>query len=242
MTVEIDVLYNGFPGTASNSFLGWSSITLLRSQDRLCLVDTGAHGARLWLIQALKNRGLECRDIDFVFLTHLHFDHADNVSLFPQAIFYFSKAEWNYANNLNDPVVEEGVLPLLKTFDKVLLEKDGQEIMPGVYSLMTPGHTPGSSSLLVDGLNGKTVITGDAVKNLIELATGNVAMTQSIKTSQKSIKKIKALAKWVVPGHDCLLGIDEGRIFRKGENTITLTLPDGIFIDGKNVVALSLDK
>jgi glyoxylase-like metal-dependent hydrolase (beta-lactamase superfamily II) len=205
-------------------------------------VDTGGHGARLWLIQALKDRGVSCNDIDSVFLTHLHFDHADNVSLFPHAVFYCSKLEWDYANKANDPAVQEGVLPLLRVFDKVFLQKDGEEVIPGVSFLLTPGHTPGSGSLLVDGPEGKTAIAGDAVKNLVELATENVSMTQAVEVSQKSIKKIKSLAKWVLPGHDCLLRIEGDRVLREGENIVTITLPDGIYIGGKNIIELRLDR
>jgi glyoxylase-like metal-dependent hydrolase (beta-lactamase superfamily II) len=241
-SVKIDILYNGFPGKASNTFLGWSTIALLRSGTELCLVDTGGHGARLWLLQALKERGLTCGDIGSVFLTHLHFDHIANVSLFPRAIFYCSKVEWDYANTVDDPVVQEGVLPLLRSFGRVLLEKDGEEVMPGVSFLLTPGHTPGCGSLLIDGPEGKTAIAGDAIKNRVELATGSVGMTQAAEVSQKSIEKVKAAARWVLPGHDCLLRLDGGRVVPEGENVVTITFPDGISVGGKSVVELRLDR
>ncbi|MDR2529616.1 MAG: MBL fold metallo-hydrolase [Synergistaceae bacterium] len=239
--VKIDVLFHGFPGKASNTFLGWSTIVLLRREKRLCLVDTGGHGARLWLLQALKDRGLHPNDVDSVFLTHLHFDHIANVSLFPRAMFYLGQVEWEYANTVEDPVVQEGVLPLLRAFKKTLLKKDGEEVLPGVSFLLTPGHTPGSASLLVDeGI--KTAISGDAIKNRVELATGNVGMTQAAEVSRKSVEKVKALAARVLPGHDCALRLEGGRVVPEGDNTITITLPDGITIGGGNVVDLRLDR
>jgi len=240
--VKIDVLFYGFPGKASNTFLGWSTIALLRSEKRLCLVDTGGHGARLWLLQALKDRGLSCDDIDSVFLTHLHFDHIANASLFPHAVFYCGRTEWEYANTTEDHAVQEGVLPLLRSFRKVLLEKDGEEIMSGVSLLLTPGHTPGSASLLVEGSDGKTVIAGDAIKNRVELATGSVGMTLAAEASRQSIEKVKAAAPRVLPGHDCVLLLKGGSVVPDGENVISITFPEGITIGGKGVIDLRLDR
>ncbi|MCL2205055.1 MAG: MBL fold metallo-hydrolase [Treponema sp.] len=239
---KIDVLYNGFPGKASNTFLGWSSIILLRSEKRNCLVDTGAHGARLWLLQALKDRGLSCADIDSVFLTHLHFDHIANASLFPHAEFYCTRIEWEYANIATDEPIQEGVLPLLRSFKKVFLEKDGMEIMPGASFLLTPGHTPGSASLLIDDPAGKTAIVGDAIKNRVELATGHVAQATDPEVSRRSIEMIKALAVRVLPGHDCALQVKGDSVIPEGENEITITFPDGITIGGKGSIELRLDR
>ena len=239
---KIDVLYNGFPGKASNTFLGWSSIILLRSEKRICLVDTGGHGARLWLLQALKDRGLSCADIDSVFLTHLHYDHTANVSLFPHAVFYLSRLEWEYANLQDDASVQEGVLPLLRSFKKTLLEKDGEEVMPGVSFMLTPGHTPGSASLLLDGLEGKTAIVGDAIKNRVELITGEVLQATNPEGSSRSIAKVKAIATRVLGGHDCALRIEGGSVVPEGENVITITFPEGITIGGKGVINLQLDR
>jgi glyoxylase-like metal-dependent hydrolase (beta-lactamase superfamily II) len=241
VSVKIDVLFYGFPGKGSNTFLGWSTIALLRSEDRLCLVDTGAHGARLWLLQALEERGISCDAIDSVFLTHLHFDHCANVGLFPRAVFYCSRSEWDYANTKEDPVVQEGVLPQLRVFRKVLLEKDDEEVMPGVRFCLTPGHTPGSASLVIDEPEGKAVIAGDAIKNRAELATGSVGMTQAAEISRKSIEKVRKIARRVLPGHDCWLKIEGDSVVPEGENTITITLPEGIAIQGSGVVQLRLD-
>lgn len=242
MPVEIDVLFYGFPGKANNTFLGWSTIALLRTKDNLCLVDTGGHGARPMLLQALKDRGLSCGDIDSVFLTHLHFDHIASAGLFPHAMFYCSRTEWEYANTQNDMFVQEGVLPLLRTFRKTLIETEGEEIFSGVQCLFTPGHTPGSLSLLMDGADGKTVITGDAIKNRAELATGSVGMTLAAETSKKSIDKVKNIARRILPGHDCMLRLEkDGRVVPESDNSVTITFPDGIAIQGQNSIKLQLD-
>ena len=75
MTAGLDVLYYGFPGKANLTYLGWSTIALLKTNGRNILLDTGGSGARAMLIQALEDRGMSADDIDGVFLSHLHFDH-----------------------------------------------------------------------------------------------------------------------------------------------------------------------
>src|SRR5579872_410887 len=47
------------------------------------IVDPGAN--RDLLFEKLKTRGLSLEDIDYVFITHHHLDHAMNVGLFPNA-------------------------------------------------------------------------------------------------------------------------------------------------------------
>ena len=103
--------------------------------------------------------------ISTVFLTHLHFDHIANINLFPHATFILSRKEWEYANTRDDLFVMEGSLPLLRSFKKRLVEIDGEELLPGITCLHTPGHTPGCLSLVVDMKEkGRWVIAGDAIK------------------------------------------------------------------------------
>ena len=58
--------------------------------------------------------------------THLHFDHAVNVDMYPNATFVCSRAEWEYANNeiLRDKFIELPALPVLENGRLVLVEDD----------------------------------------------------------------------------------------------------------------------
>lgn len=78
---QVDVLIQGFLGRAvCHGGLGWSTITLLRGEDRVILLDVGAFGVR-------------AQDVTDVVLTHAHYDHAVNFTLFPNATVWIGDAD-----------------------------------------------------------------------------------------------------------------------------------------------------
>jgi N-acyl homoserine lactone hydrolase len=76
---QIDVLVQGFPGKAvCRGGLGWSTVALVREDDRAILLDVGAFGVRPVLIKELAARGLKPCDVSDVILIHAHYDHSIN--------------------------------------------------------------------------------------------------------------------------------------------------------------------
>jgi len=82
-------------------------IWLLRSNDRLILVDTGydeGEGLRRKRpihrtpAAALAAVNADPRDIDTVIITHLHYDHAGGLHFFPNATFHLQSRELVWAN------------------------------------------------------------------------------------------------------------------------------------------------
>ncbi len=59
-------------------------------RDELGLGEIGSTKAELSRI------GLEPEDIDIVLLTHLHFDHVDNIAEFPNARVILNEIEWRF--------------------------------------------------------------------------------------------------------------------------------------------------
>jgi glyoxylase-like metal-dependent hydrolase (beta-lactamase superfamily II) len=53
---------------------------------RAAFVDTGTNGSVPLLIDALHQQNLDVADVDFVFLTHIHLDHAGGAGLLMQAL------------------------------------------------------------------------------------------------------------------------------------------------------------
>ena len=53
---------------------------------RAAFVDTGTNDSVPLLIDALRQRDLDVADVDFVFLTHIHLDHAGGAGLLMQAL------------------------------------------------------------------------------------------------------------------------------------------------------------
>jgi N-acyl homoserine lactone hydrolase len=110
------------------------------------------------LAAQLDQLGVKPSDIKAMAISHTHPDHIGNVEMFPTAMLYVQKAEyeWPGANNAprfkpEHPVTE--------------LEGDRDIFGDGSLTILsTPGHTPGHQSLLVKlPHTGPVVLSGDAV-------------------------------------------------------------------------------
>ena len=77
----LDVLTYGFALSTDQGSFGYSTNSLLRAGNNNILVDTGPSSRRPFLVKSLKAKGLEAADIDIVVLTHMHWDHCQNLSL-----------------------------------------------------------------------------------------------------------------------------------------------------------------
>ncbi len=136
--------------------------------------DGGAH--RTMLEAALASLGHRADEVQLVINTHLHFDHAGGntameadarvVSAFPNARFVVQAGEHAYATGTNErtaasyfprnwePIREQGAFDLIS---------GSQEIVAGIRSLPTPGHTPHHQSVLIDGGGEVACFLGDVI-------------------------------------------------------------------------------
>ena len=110
------------------------------------------------LAAQLDQLGVKPSDIKAIAVSHTHPDHIGNVELFPAAMLYVQKAEYDWPGTNNAPRFK-AEHPVTK------LEGDRDVFGDGsVTILSTPGHTPGHQSLLVKlPKTGAVVPTGDAV-------------------------------------------------------------------------------
>jgi N-acyl homoserine lactone hydrolase len=110
------------------------------------------------LAAQLDQLGLKPSDIKAVAVSHTHPDHVGNVEMFPAAMLYVQKAEYEWPGANNAPRFKPEH-PVTK------LEGDRDVFGDGsVVILSTPGHTPGHQSLLVKlPKTGAILLSGDAV-------------------------------------------------------------------------------
>ncbi|MGX1164535.1 N-acyl homoserine lactone hydrolase [Bradyrhizobium sp. USDA 372] len=110
------------------------------------------------LAAQLEQLGIKPDDVKAMAVSHTHPDHTGNVELFPQAVLYVQKAEYDWPGANNTPRFKPSHPAELLTGDKDVFG-DGS-----VTILSTPGHTPGHQSLLVKlPKTGAVVLSGDAV-------------------------------------------------------------------------------
>ncbi|MET4244559.1 N-acyl homoserine lactonase family protein [Bradyrhizobium barranii] len=110
------------------------------------------------LAAQLEQLGLKPDDVKAMAVSHTHPDHTGNVELFPQAMLYVQKAEYDWPGANNEPRFKPSHPVELLAGDKDVFGDGSLTI------LSTPGHTPGHQSLLVKlPKTGAVVLSGDAV-------------------------------------------------------------------------------
>jgi N-acyl homoserine lactone hydrolase len=208
---EIKLIYPGFWGRFSwgtaegpDMILGVSTVVLVQASGRNMLFDNGQFGTRGYLLSRLKDYELEPKDIDDVFVTHLHYDHAHNMELFPQATFVMHPDAIEAA--VNAPPNDWAMLRDAPVFfrDKTIRHvRDGDEIAEGVVVMETPGHTACMLSLDIAMPEGRTVLGSDALTNAAALIHGEPGLVlYDHEAARKSIQRMASIAEIVYPGHE----------------------------------------
>lgn len=220
---EVDLLLQGFTLGTDQGSAAFCGVTLVRSTKTI-LVDVAHTGRRELLLAGLEQRGLRPQDIDLVVLTHAHWDHMLNVDLFTNAEIIISTNERRYASAPNP---DDWATP---SYTGMILERmrlrevsEGDEIDAGVRILDTPGHSPGSITLLVEDEAGTIGVTGDALPNArCALAGTPYLIFYDEVVARESAAKIKAHCRTLYPGHD--------RPFRLEGDSVTYLMPSSIRI------------
>lgn len=154
------------------AFEGMINAFLVNTGDRLVLIDTGA--GNLYgkdgggLVAAIRAAGYTPDQVDDIFITHLHEDHAgglvlDGKPVFANAIVHVSKRDADFwLNDANQAQVDALLKPFFPAIQKVVAPYvaagrfkpfDGDApLLPGLTPIAAPGHTPGHTFyLLQDG-------------------------------------------------------------------------------------------
>lgn len=235
MRFQVTILFAGFSGKLPNCAHGWGTWALIRDGKHNILLDTGGVGLRLNFHKILEEQGVKAEEIDYVLLTHMHFDHVCNMDLLPNATFVLSQREWEHANDMEnrDLFIQESAILPMRNAKKIFVKEDGQQILPGITALMTPGHTPGSVSYVLHQDHGEAwVLAGDAAKNRGELCTRDVQMSLNPADSAASLEKIVRTADRILPGHDGWIRVEDERLLPEGGNDVELVFAQGITVNG----------
>jgi N-acyl homoserine lactone hydrolase len=158
---------------------------------------------------ALVRAGINPQDVEYVLLTHLHWDHMGNCDLFPEARVLVQRREMRYAaapgrffekSFLSAPS-GWGRAPYLVPNLELL---DGPTtIAPGLSVLPVPGHTPGSQAIVAVTTHGTFCISGDAVctyENVErDLPPG---FHVDVDDSMDSMDRMRDAADYLLPSHD----------------------------------------
>lgn len=196
--------------------LRMSNAYVIELPSALVLVDAGSPGDTQKILSRLNSfRG---KPLHLIYITHAHLDHygaaasIQRATNAPLAIHAedagaMSKGETHLGQVRGRGRLTAALMPLVKrlfpvepvTADHVI--QDGQDLqdfgLPG-YVLHTPGHTPGSTSLIVDG---RLAFVGDLF-NTFGVPHSQRLYANDWSEIEKSLERLKALdLEWLYPGH-----------------------------------------
>jgi glyoxylase-like metal-dependent hydrolase (beta-lactamase superfamily II) len=123
----------------------------------------GSGGGPEPLERGLSEFGLVPEDIDYVVLTHLHYDHASNNDLFSDSEFLIQRTEYETARK---PLpMFETTYPAFTTDsiddDQLTLLEGDYRLCDGIELLQTPGHSTGMQSVVVETSTGPVALVAD---------------------------------------------------------------------------------
>ena len=196
--------------------------------DRVVLIDTGVgtiNGAGFFgpefrsgmFLESLAAHGVRPDDVTDVLFTHLHFDHVGWSTqkgrvVFPRATYRCDTRDWAHFVG-PDPGATKKLSPL----EGQLEPWDGSgTVLPGIDLQAAPGHTPGSTVVVVSSGSERAVLLGDAVHGPVELVDeewgtiGDVDPELAVRTRNALARELEGTDTPVVAAH--FPGLEFGRL------------------------------
>ncbi|MFW3146292.1 MAG: MBL fold metallo-hydrolase [Thermoplasmatota archaeon] len=194
MMVCIKVLIEGRAARIPEGWKAYSTTALLEDMGRKILVDPGS---RPDLVGLMTEKRVRPDEIDMIYLTHYHLDHAMNIRMLPLV-----------------PIVDSEYL-----YRGIEISRH-QGCLPGtgIRILPTPGHTNDHSSLLAHSGRGLEVICGDLfwfqegdepIEDMTSLLELEDPLAQDREALAKSRRMVVDMADVIIPGHGPEIVLDE---------------------------------
>ncbi|WP_159349302.1 N-acyl homoserine lactonase family protein [Roseomonas harenae] len=166
--------------------------------------------------EVLRGVGTEPDGVSDVILTHLHYDHAGNLGLFPRSRLHLQDREMAFATGRNmcfgcirQAFEVEDVVAMVRAVhaDRAVFHDGEGEVAPGVTLHRVGGHTDGLQMVRVDTARGPLVLAGDASHYYANMERENPfpivfdlgAMAQGWRTARRLARGDESL---IIPGHD----------------------------------------
>ncbi|MBX3604455.1 MAG: MBL fold metallo-hydrolase [Piscinibacter sp.] len=207
---------------------------LVNTGGKLVLIDAGAgslFGPTLGkLVANLKAAGYQPEQVDEIYITHMHPDHvgglaADGKPVFANAVVRADQRDadfWLSQANLDAAAKEskgffQGAMASLKPYVDAgrfkAIEQDG-ELVPGISSIATHGHTKGHRNYVIESKGQKLVLWGDLMHvAAVQFATPAVTIQFDTDSKAALAQRRKAFAAaarggyWIGAAHLSFPGI-----------------------------------
>jgi glyoxylase-like metal-dependent hydrolase (beta-lactamase superfamily II) len=204
-------------------------VWLIRGGGKNIVFDSGFHRDRYlqqWKpvdfvtpAEAVARAGVKPEEVTDVVISHMHWDHAGGLDLFPKAKVWLQKEELEYyagsawqSRRTHGGIDADDVQLAVKlnTEGRVgLIDGDAKEFLPGITAYTGGKHTYASQFITVQTAGGTVVLASDNMylyENLEKHAP--IAQTLDRESNLRAQDRMKQLAsqpELIIPGHDPLV-------------------------------------
>lgn len=193
-------------------------------KQRTFVVDTGfdaamgaKRGRQITRVPAegLKALGIEADKVEDVIVTHMHYDHAGNHHLFPNARYHVQDLEMAYCTGrcmchaaLTHPYEADDVSAMIhRIFQGRVQFHDGDsQVAPGISVHLVGGHTRGLQVVRVRSRRGWVVLASDASHLYANIGQQRpFPVVYNVGDMLEGYRRVRELADseaHIIPGHD----------------------------------------
>ncbi|MBY6003873.1 MBL fold metallo-hydrolase [Salipiger bermudensis] len=141
--------------------------TLVNTGSELILFDTGLNPDGI--VAAVEAAGYGAGDVSHVVITHMHGDHVGGLTggdgpTFANAQHVTGQAEYDHWSGVANETFTNKVQPLAEQFSFI---GNGESIASGITSVMTPGHTPGHMSYMLESGGKQLMLIADLANHYV---------------------------------------------------------------------------
>ena len=162
--------------------------------------------------------GVDVQTVQDVVITHMHYDHAGNLGLFPRARFHLQDREMAYATGrymglafFSHAYEEDDVVATVRMVygGRVVFHEGDAEIVPGLTVHHIGGHTRGLQVVRVYTRVGWLVLASDAAHYSANMLQNRpfpvVADVTEMADGWRKLRALASSVEHIVPGHDPLV-------------------------------------
>jgi glyoxylase-like metal-dependent hydrolase (beta-lactamase superfamily II) len=199
-------------------------IWVIRNQERTIVVDCGfgkeegERRGRTYLrspAECLALVGVRPEEVEDVVITHMHYDHAGNLPMFPKARFHIQDSEMAYVTGramthpfLRHSFVLSEVQEMLAMVygDRAVFHDGDDDLFDGITLHHLPGHARGLMAVRVHTKRGWVVLASDTAHYYESIEKEPVFQTHEnvfdMLESYRKLLKLGGEVTRIVPGHD----------------------------------------
>ncbi len=166
----------------------------------------------------LRLLGIDPASVKHVFISHMHYDHAGNHDLFPNALYHLQDGEMRYCTGramghraLGASFAAEDVAAMVRRLyaGRLHFHDGDDEVAPGLSLHRIGGHTPGLQALRVLTRRGWLVLAADAAHLYANIEQQRpyptVVDVAAMMEGHRTLQRLASSPAHIIPGHDPLV-------------------------------------